>query len=215
MLGGLTAGLVALVSGCSGSVTSDALTVEVEGKIATFTWTGEITSPMKAAIQSAFRNLDPEVEQVVLVLNSPGGSVAEGDDVIRLLKRQANAYTVVTYVPDEAICASMCVPVFMGGEERVSGPHARFMFHHAYSVDRVSGQSFSTGTAVDAALNASVFHKYIRRSDLNPDFVAELESTIARDGEVWATGRDLHRARVGLIDRVSSEPVRSTPHGIK
>lgn len=185
--------------------TDERLAIDREGDILVLGWEEPIRPPMAKAIRTAIRRDGKDAGRILLVLNSPGGSVDEGAEVMAVLKRTTKRQEVTTYVPEGAICASMCVPIYLEGSVRAAAPGAEFMFHDAYSVDNVTGEVVNDGSAVSAAMNASVFHRFLRRSALDTDFLKEIESDIASEGEAWRTGRELHRNGSGAVTKVSGE----------
>ena len=186
--------------------TSPYLTVHNDGDTVVLVWDGPIDPPMNKALRTAVRKVPSTEQPIVLVLVSPGGSVQEGDKVIRTLRSLAKDQRIVTYVPPGALCASMCVPVFMAGDDRVAAADAEFMFHDAYSVDSATGARVDDGLAISAALNANVFRRYIGQSIASAAIVETLEADIATNGEAWRTGRELFRARSNIVTRISAEP---------
>lgn len=185
--------------------TSPYLTVHNEGDAVVLVWEGPIDPPMNKALRTAVRRAPNGDQPLVLVLVSPGGSVQEGDKVIRTLRNLSKDRRIVTYVPPGAICASMCVPVFMAGAERVAAADSEFMFHDAYSVDSATGARVDDGLAISAALNANVFRRYIGQSIASAAIVETLEADIAQNGEAWRTGRQLFRSRPNIVTQISAQ----------
>jgi hypothetical protein len=68
---------------------------------------------------------------VVLFLNSDGGEVNEGDRVIHLLDGIKPTHRLITVVLDGSLCASMCIPVFLQGDDRLAARTSRWIFHEA------------------------------------------------------------------------------------
>ena len=68
----------------------------------------------------AFEKARNEVRSVIMDLSSPGGSLYEGREVIRVIDRMKRTHKVATHVGRKQICLSMCVPIFLQGQERVA-----------------------------------------------------------------------------------------------
>ena len=67
--------------------------------------------------------------RLVLILNSPGGSIEHGRKVVAAIRARDRA--IDTLVQKAGVCASMCVPIFLAGTKRMADPEAYFMFHQA------------------------------------------------------------------------------------
>src|SRR5262249_6779829 len=70
-------------------------------------------------------------QRVVLFLDSAGGQVDEGDRVIEVLKEIKQRHQLITVVPDGKLCASMCIPIFLQGEDRLAARASLWIFHEA------------------------------------------------------------------------------------
>ena len=57
------------------------------------------------------------MNRVVLFLDSAGGQVGEGDRVIEALNEIKLRHQLITVVPHGKLCASMCIPIFLQGED--------------------------------------------------------------------------------------------------
>jgi hypothetical protein len=64
-----------------------------------------------------------------VVLDSPGGSVADALEIGQLIRDTGLA----TRVADGALCASSCPLVFAAGRERLAGPRAAIAVHQIYA----------------------------------------------------------------------------------
>jgi hypothetical protein len=70
------------------------------------------------------------LNRVALFLDSAGGRVDDGDRLIEALNEIKLRHQLITVVPHGKLCASMCIPIFLQGEDRlrrgqVSGPSTR------------------------------------------------------------------------------------------
>ena len=171
---------------------SDALSVHREGDVVFMHWDGAVDPPMARALSSAWRKEGP-ASALVLTLNSPGGSVDEGEDVIRWLNRLHTKTNVITHVGLDGYCASMCVPIFLAGEQRSAAASSTFVFHQAYSGD-------------EQLMASQVFHQFLRKSAMDEAWGGRLEAAIRDDQEVWKSGRELKRERSNIVLSVHDEP---------
>ena len=63
------------------------LAASLRGKTLIVAWTGRVELPMHTLLARAFDKWRSRSERILLQLNSPGGSLREGGDVIELLQR--------------------------------------------------------------------------------------------------------------------------------
>ena len=184
---------------------SDALSVHREGDVVFMHWDGAVDPPKARALSSAWRKEGP-ASALVLTLNSPGGSVDEGEDVIRWLNRLHTKTNVITHVGLDGYCASMCVPIFLAGEQRSAAASSTFVFHQAYSVDRVTGEKAFVFSGDEQLMASQVFHQFLRKSAMDEAWGGRLEAAIRDDQEVWKSGRELKRERSNIVLSVHDEP---------
>ncbi|GEM_PF-4005451 len=101
---------------------------DLDGK----TFLVEISGDINAGDAANFTNLVGKIREreLIVTLNSAGGSVAEGELMIdQLLLLRQSGVKVTTVVRNGAQCGSMCLPVFMAGQERRAGEVSAFYFH--------------------------------------------------------------------------------------
>lgn len=92
-------------------------------------WEGTIAAPMARDIEQAFEAFKATRTRFVLILNSSGGSVGEGERTIALLKKIRATHRLDTVVDRGARCGSMCVPVYLQGEGRFGARSSAWLFH--------------------------------------------------------------------------------------
>lgn len=184
---------------------SDSLHVHRARDVVYFEWDGDIEPPMARALAAAWRQQEPAAT-IVLTINSPGGSVDEGDDVIRWLQRLHGKTNVITHVGPQAYCASMCVPIYLAGEQRSAAATSTFMFHHAYSVDRITGERTFVFSGDEQLMARQVFHQFLRKSKMDESWGQGLEAAIRDGGEVRKSGRELKRERSNIVLTVHDDP---------
>jgi hypothetical protein len=94
-------------------------------------WSGPIIPGMADDLRTALDKYGAASHRVVLFLNSAGGRVDEGDRVIHLLDGIKPTHWLITVVLDGSLCGSMCIPVFLQGDDRLAGRTSRWIFHEA------------------------------------------------------------------------------------
>jgi hypothetical protein len=88
-------------------------------------WAGPIVAGMADDLRATVS------QRVALFLDSRGGRVEEGDRVIEVLNEIKLRHQLITVVPHGKLCASMCIPIFLQGEERLAARASLWIFHEA------------------------------------------------------------------------------------
>lgn len=121
------------------------------------TLSGSLEEDEILKFKSFISNL-PSSERVVVLLNSPGGSVFQGQS----LGRYFYDARITTVVLSGAKCQSACTDVFLGGRDLVSGRPLRILatggilgFHNFRSVD-VPEKSYTKSDLEDVSRAAQV-----------------------------------------------------------
>ncbi len=166
-------------------------------------WQGKIDAPMTARIAEAFDRHKAEAHTFVLSLSSPGGSLDQGAEVVRLLRAIGKTHTLVTNVEAGAICASMCVPVYLQGQRRIAASDAEFMFHEVNFRDFFSKEADSgvPQSAIGAETDR-LFDKYFEAAGVSQSWISKVRARIAGGQEVWETGRQLFDENSGIVQQV-------------
>ena len=94
-------------------------------------WSGPISAPMRDHIVAAIDKYKADTRHLVIALNSPGGSIAHGREVMEAIRKASRVRPIDTLVEKGGVCASMCVPIYLIGATRTADPGAYFMFHEA------------------------------------------------------------------------------------
>ncbi|MFT3730638.1 MAG: peptidase [Hyphomicrobium sp.] len=176
---------------------------DADNKTVYLRWRGKVEAPMANRIAEAFDRYKSDAGTFVLSLSSPGGSLDQGADVVRLLRRIRETKTLVTNVEEGAICASMCVPVYLQGERRIAAPDAEFMFHEVNFRDFFSNKA--DASVPDAAISRETdrfFDKYFEAAGVSPVWLGNVRAAIARGNEVWVTGRQLVDEKSGVVQQL-------------
>ncbi len=175
--------------------------VREEADAVVFMWRDDISFPMSARLAETFDEWRDAVGEIVIDLSSPGGSVAEGRQVIAVIDRMKETHRVSTHVGARGICMSMCVPIYLQGEERTASPYSRWMFHEPSSVDAVTGERVDRPAFERAYETRRFVDRYFRSSDMDPAWLAALEEDW-KGRDIRKSGRDLVAEGSGVIQRL-------------
>lgn len=121
------------------------------------------------------------VSEIMVSINSPGGSVFDGNAIHNMLKRH-KARVVVTV---DGIAASIASVIAMAGDEIVMPENAMMMIHDPSSF--VGGNSRDLRKEAEALdkIKPSLIASYRAKSGLDDDEIAELMAK-----ETWLTAED-------------------------
>ena len=177
------------------------LTVQEQPDRVVLSWRGGIQAPLAAKLEEAYRAHARDTRAFVIALHSPGGSLDEGREAIRLIRRMQQTHAVDTVIRDRHACASMCVAVYLAGTRRTAAPKARFMFHevsfrdsHSDKIERVPKEAI--GRATD-----QFFERYLKPAGLDQRWLADMREAI-RGKDVWRTAEELVAQRAGVVHRL-------------
>ena len=161
-------------------------------------WRGEIEAPMQAQIAEAFREHRARANRFVLSLSSPGGSVAHGGAVIRLLRDIRRTHRLETVVEGAGTCASMCVPIYLQGEARHASARSRWMFHEVSVRDILTEEKTEISSAERKARTDKLFDDYFRPAGVPEAWIRDMRQQMLT-GDVWRTGAELVQEKAGII----------------
>ena len=116
-----------LPSGSGDVASRQTLSISEEPDRIVLGWSGPVQEPMSERVAAAFDRYKADRRRLVLILNSPGGSIDHGRKVVAAIRAHDRA--IDTLVQKAGVCASMCVPIFLAGTRRMADPEAYFMFH--------------------------------------------------------------------------------------
>ncbi len=129
--------------------------------------------------------------EILLRINSPGGSVFDGQAIYTALR--SHAARVVARI--EGLAASIASLVAMAGDEVRMTTNSLLMIHDPWAMASGSAADLRSFADVLEKVGATMRDVYAERSALTPDEVAE-----AMGAETWYTAADAEA--VGLIDTV-------------
>src|SRR5262249_10918471 len=130
------------------------------------------------------------LHRVILILDSAGGQVEEGDRVIHVLDELKQTRRLVTVVQDDKLCASMCIPIFLQGNDRLAGRASGWIFHE------VTGPGADKKELKQQTLQ--LLDRYYAPAGVSVDWIKRIIPIIER-ANLWQYGGDLIKANTGIV----------------
>ncbi len=186
------------------------LVVREEANHIVLAWSGPVAPPMRDELASAFKRFEDDPRRMVISLNSPGGSVSHGREVIKEIRNVEYRRPVETLVEKGGVCASMCVPIYLQGARRAADPSALFMFHEA-TIDKSALRKAGAGALaidkgmvrqIEAMATDVLYDKDIGQQRLNPKWASEMRTKIV-GREIWLSAQQLTDANSGVVDAIA------------
>ncbi|MEM6415174.1 MAG: ATP-dependent Clp protease proteolytic subunit [Pseudomonadota bacterium] len=179
-------------------VNNGRLTITQDGNAVVLKWRSGIEAPMARRFEEAFDAWADKTDEFVIDLNSPGGSLAEGKAVIRLIDDIKRTHHIETHVGAGRSCLSMCVPIFLRGDERRAAASSRWMFHQPSMHDAVTGEEVRVPNFEKQYVANRFVERYFENSDIDAEWLARLEREW--DGkDIWRTGGELYSEGSNII----------------
>lgn len=182
-------------------------------------WSGPVQEPMSERVAAAIDRYKSDRRRLVLILNSPGGSIEHGRRVVAAIGERHRA--IDTVVEKAGVCASMCVPIFLAGSRRIADPEAYFMFHMAslnngaredtkqQKLPNVEKALVSqTVKAIETQATNDLFRNDIGIRGVNVVWLARMREKIS-GRDVWMSGQELVDERSGIVDSLIRAPAVS------
>ena len=132
----------------------------------------------------------------MLILDSGGGSVAEGERVIDVLGRIKQTHQLMTAVDHGQKCGSMCVFIFVQGHERVGALTSAWLFHEVSRLDPKTKQI----TMLNRPRWEHLIDKYFRPAGISEAWIADMKQ-YTFESDYWQTGADLIQSSSGIINK--------------
>lgn len=199
-----------LPSGSGDAASRQTLSINEEPDRIVLGWSGPVQEPMSERVDAAFERYKADRRPLVLVLNSPGGSIEHGRKVVAAIR--ARDHEIDTVVQKAGVCASMCVPIFLAGTKRMADPEAYFMFHQVSlstgAKNNTKRQELSEAEKALLATTVKTIESHVTdeffRSDIgirgvNVKWLAGMRRKIS-DRDVWMSGQQLVDEGSGIID---------------
>jgi ATP-dependent protease ClpP protease subunit len=205
-----------LPSGSGDVASRQTLSVSEESSRIVLGWSGPVREPMSERVAAALDRYKADQRRLVLILNSPGGSIEHGRRVVAAIRARGRA--IDTLVQKAGVCASMCVPIFLAGTKRMADPEALFMFHQASlnsSVrENIKRQEFSASQevifsqaveAIETQATDDFFRNDIGIRGINMVWLARMREKIS-GRDVWMSGQQLADEGSGIVDHLIRTP---------
>lgn len=166
--------------------------------VVTLSWEHEVEVPMARRFEEAFARYGDSADTFVIDLNSPGGALVEGREVIEAISRQKATHTIVTRVGPGSVCLSMCVPIFLQGDRRLASPESIWMFHEPSRWDSFTGEQVDGPKFERDRTSRRFFDRYFRDSPIDRAWLENLEREW-KGKDVWRKGQELVDEGSGII----------------
>ncbi len=203
-------GYFQLPSGSGDVAARQTLSISEEPDRIELGWSGPVQEPMSERVAAALDRYRTDQRRLVLILNSPGGSIEHGRKVVAEIHARDRA--IETLVQKAGVCASMCVPIFLAGTKRMADPEAYFMFHQASlnsgASKNMKRQEFSDSEKalfsqavkiVEAQVTDEFFRSDIGIRGVNVAWLAGMRKKIS-GRDVWMSGQQLVDEGSGIVD---------------
>lgn len=138
-------------------------------------------------------------DEVVVVINSPGGDVTAGQEIYTLLREYAGKVTIKVY----SIAASAASVIAMAGDSEIS-PVAQIMIHNVSCRNAGDHRSMEHAAQVLVNANEALAAAYVSKTGKSQ---AEILDLMAK--ETWFTAEQA--VTEGFIDRIMFESASAQP----
>lgn len=163
---------------------------------------GTIDDNTAAEVCVALLELEAEShgEQITMMVNSPGGSVQAGWQIVDTIRLIGNVETICT-----GLAASMAALVVMAGKKgcRSILPHAKVMLHQPLGGTGLVQASDFTIVAREMERTKQELYSFI--CDCTGKSLAQVEADCDRD--YWLNAEE--SKSYGLVDRIESREIRN------
>ena len=174
------------------------LQVTQTGSSVTLSWSSTIELPMTRRFEEAYTQWADKTDKFIIDLDSPGGSLLEGRQVIELIDEMKKTHLIETNVGEGAACLSMCVPIYLHGEQRSASRTSQWMFHEPAAYDYITDEKVDENQSDRRAASDRFFQKYFVNSEMDPKWRNELQKEwVGKD--VWRTGQQLVDEQSNII----------------
>jgi len=185
------------------------LTVREEPSRVVLAWSGPISDPMRDHIVTAIDKYKADQRHLVIALNSPGGSIAHGREVMEAIRKALRVHPIDTLVEKGGVCASMCVPIYLIGTTRTADPGAHFMFHEASlalpegkEISKIDREAISpVRKTIESLATDDLFQRDIGTQRVDARWLTSMRTKITHR-EIWLTGRQLVEEGSGVVDEL-------------
>lgn len=168
--------------------------VYIYGAIGASIWEDSISAKQ---FSEELKKLSPNVKEIDLRLNSPGGDVFEGYAIYNQLKQHPAKKTV--YI--DGLAASIASVIALAGDEIIMGEGAQFMVHKSWTM--AFGNSFELERVIERleSIDEQLISLYTKKTK-KPR--AEIRDMVEK--ETWLNAEEA--VEIGFADRVMESDVR-------
>ena len=157
-------------------------------------WRGSIELTMANQIKQAFETNRRQTKRVVLTFTSGGGSVAEGERVIKVLRDIKRTHTLETVIAQGGTCQSMCLFMYVQGDVRRAGLTSVWLFHEV----SVSDPKTKKITKLIRGDWLRLVTQYVEPAGVSKAWIDSVKQQVNRT-DFYQTGADLVQAKSGII----------------
>ncbi len=145
-------------------------------------------------------NIKGSINQVQMVINSPGGTCTAGFSIIDIMEWS----NIPIYTTGIGMIASMGLLIFMTGEKghRIVTPRTSILSHRFSAMNFGNHSQLIAGRREEDMLHERILNHYMNYSGIKDR--NELETYLLRDVDTWLTTEEA--IRMGIVDVV--EPMR-------
>jgi hypothetical protein len=155
-------------------------------------------SEMVSAVAKRVKEPAPDKIDILIVLDTGGGSVVGAMRIGRLLR----AHGAVAFVENGNVCASACVFVLMGATQRRVSPAGQVEIHRPYTA---VAESVTVEERQHAyKLNRDAIRSYLDEMNIPMELLTAMENVPPEESRVL-DDRELQAYRLGRDDPVSEE----------
>lgn len=163
-----------------------------------FSWYDDISAPMSLRFEEAFAQWADKTDTIIIDLDSPGGSLIEGQKVIDVINAMKRSHTVETQVKANRYCLSMCVPIYLQGQRRLGSVSSRWMFHEPKLINVFTDEIEEQNSFDQKRSSYKFFNRYFVNSPMDEKWREKLrEEWTGKD--VWFTGAQLIDQQANII----------------
>ena len=160
-------------------------------------WTGRVQKPMAKQLNRVIKKWHGKARNgFELILNSRGGKVREGRKVIDILRRLKETRRLNTAVLPGMVCGSMCIPIYLQGEERAAGAATLWLLHEVSRSDPKTKKL----VALRPKQTQYTFRKYFLPAGVPQAWIDMITKKI-RGKDVWWTGVQIYKSGSNIITR--------------
>lgn len=141
-------------------------------------------------------NIKGSINQVQMIINSPGGTCEAGFSIIDIMEWSK----IPIYTTGIGVIASMGLLVFMTGEKgrRVVTPRTSILSHRFSSISSGNHSQLIAGRREEDLLHERILEHYMTYSNIRDR--DELEKYLLRDVDTWLSAEEA--VQMGIVDIV-------------